>query len=137
MRKQNLLKIGCFALAFGLFCLVSDHALAEGEVNPLAGAWNCKIGKQEGVWEFNFADGNKDGTITTKVAAFKAKQKPKDMITNFTVKSADDKQVVYETTPDPKKGPIQFVAKFSGNDAVAISQAAYPGMHALECIRQK
>lgn len=137
MRKQNLLTIGGFALAFALFCLVADHAFAAEGAELLNGAWKCKVGKQEGVWEFKVAEDGMGGTIITKVAAAKPAQKPQDLTTNFTITKADAKQVAYETNPDPKKGPIQFVAKFSGDDKVAISQAAYPGMYALECERQK
>lgn len=136
MRKQNFWKIGGFALAFALFCLVADHAMAEGETSPLAGVWSCKVGKQAGVWEFNFADGNKEGTIVTRVAAAKKGQQPKDINTPFTIVKADAKEVVYQTTPE-KKEPMQFVAKFSGNDAMEITQLQYPNMNALVCERQK
>lgn len=137
MRKQNLWHIGGLALAVALFCFVTDHAFAAEGADLLNGTWNCKVGTQKGVWEFNVAEGQTGGTIITRVAAARPTQKPRDLSTNFTITKADAKQVVYETSPDPKKGPIQFVAKFSGDDSVAISQLAYPDMYPLECTRQK
>lgn len=137
MRKPGLLRIGGFAIAFALFCLVADHAFAADGAELLNGSWKCKVGNQKGVWEFKVAEDQTGGTIITKVTASKPKMTPQDLTTNFTITKADAQQVAYETKPDPKHGPIQFVAKFSGDDKVAISQAAYPDMYPLVCERQK